>query len=99
MNTWKTWWGANKLTLFTFTCGLITLIGSQWLPITPRVILTAFGSITLGIALMLGTLCWKQDEALKQSAHDMQVMHEANKQLLITLIDQVEGEDHEQHTR
>lgn len=64
-----------------------------------RVILTAFGSITLGIALMLGTLCWKQDEALEQSAHDMQVMHEANKQLLITLIDQVEGEDHEQHTR
>ncbi len=41
----------------------------------------------------------KQDEALEQSAHDMQVMHEANKQLLITLIDQVEGEDHEQHTR
>ena len=99
MNTWKTWLEGNKLTLFTFTCGLITLIGSQWLDLTPRVILTAFGSITLGIALMLGTLCWKQDEALEQSAHDMQVMHEANKQLLITLIDQVEGEDHEQHTR
>ena len=95
----KTWWNGNKLTTFTFACGLITLIGSQWLPITPRVILTAFGSLTLGIALMLGTLCWKQDEALEQSAHDMQVMHEANKQLLITLIDQVEGENHEQHTR
>ena len=99
MNTWKTWWGANKLTLFTFTCGLITLIGSQWLDLTPRIILTATGSLMLGIALMLGTLCWLQEEALKQSAHDMQVMHEANKQLLITLIDQVEGENHEQHTR
>lgn len=93
MNTWKTWWEANKLTTVSLTCGLITLIGSQWLPITPRVILTAFGSITLGIALMLGTLCWKQDEALEQSAHAMQVMHEANKQLLITLIDHVENEE------
>ena len=99
MNTWKTWLEGNKLTLFSLVCGVIIIAGSQWLPITPRVILTAFGSITLGIALMLGTLCWKQDEALEQSAHDMQVMHEANKQLLITLIDQVEGEDHEQHTR
>ena len=89
----KTWLEGNKLTIFSLTCGAITLIGSQWLPITPRVILTAFGSLTLGIALMLGTLCWLQDEALEQSAHDMQVMHEANKQLLITLIDHVEGED------
>lgn len=95
----KTWLEGNKLTIFSLTCGAITLIGSQWLPITPRVILTAFGSLTLGIAIMLGTLCWLQDEALEQSAHDMQVMHEANKQLLITLIDHVEGEDHEQHTR
>ena len=89
----KTWLEGNKLTIFSLTCGAITLIGSQWLPITPRVILTAFGSLTLGIAIMLGTLCWLQDEALEQSAHDMQVMHEANKQLLITLIDHVEGED------
>lgn len=95
----KTWWNGNKLTTFTFACGLITLIGSQWLDLTPRIILTATGSLMLGIALMLGTLCWLQEEALKQSAHDMQVMHEANKQLLITLIDQVEGENHEQHTR
>lgn len=95
----KTWLEGNKLTIFSLTCGAITLIGSQWLPITPRVILTAFGSLTLGIALMLGTLCWLQDEALEQSAHDMQIMHEANKQLLITLIDHVEGEDHEQRTR
>lgn len=89
----KTWLEGNKLTIFSLTCGAITLVGSQWLPITPRVILTAFGSITLGIALMLGTLCWKQDEALEQSAHDMQVMHEANKQLLITLIDHIENEE------
>ena len=95
----KTWLEGNKLTIFSLTCGAITLIGSQWLPITPRVILTAFGSLTLGIAIMLGTLCWLQDEALEQAAHDMQVMHEANKQLLITLIDHVEGEDHEQRTR
>lgn len=95
----KTWWNGNKLTTFTFACGLITLIGSQWLDLTPRIILTATGSLMLGIALMLGTLCWLQDEALNQSAHDMQVMHEANKQLLITLIDHVEGENHEQHTR
>ena len=95
----KTWLEGNKLTIFSLTCGAITLIGSQWLPITPRVILTAFGSLTLGIAIMLGTLCWLQDEALEQSAHDMQVMHEANKQLLITLIDHVEGEDHEQRAR
>lgn len=95
----KTWLEGNKLTIFSLTCGAITLIGSQWLPITPRIILTAFGSLTLGIALMLGTLCWLQDEALEQAAHDMQIMHEANKQLLITLIDHVEGEDHEQHTR
>ena len=95
----KTWLEGNKLTILSLTCGAITLIGSQWLPITPRVILTAFGSLTLGIALMLGTLCWLQDEALEQAAHDMQVMHEANKQLLITLIDHVEGEDHEQRTR
>lgn len=95
----KTWLEGNKLTLFSIVCGVCTLMGSQWLPITPRVILTAFGSLTLGIALMLGTLCWLQDEALEQSAHDMQVMHEANKQLLITLIDHVEGEDHEQRTR
>jgi hypothetical protein len=95
----KTWLEGNKLTIFSLTCGAITLIGSQWLPITPRVILTAFGSLTLGIAIMLGTLCWLQDEALEQSAHDMQVMHEANKQLLITLIDHVAGEDHEQRTR
>ena len=91
MNTWKTWWKANKLTTFTLICGLLTLIGSQWLPITPRIILTATGSLMLGIALMLGTLCWLQDEALEQSAHDMQVMHEANKQLLITIIDNMEG--------
>lgn len=89
----KTWLEGNKLTIFSLTCGAITLIGSQWLPITPRVILTAFGSLTLGIALMLGTLCWLQDEALEQSAHDMQVMHEANKQLLITLIDNMEGDN------
>ena len=89
----KTWLEGNKLTIFSLTCGAITLIGSQWLPITPRVILTAFGSLTLGIAIMLGTLCWLQDEALEQAAHDMQIMHEANKQLLITLIDHVEGED------
>ena len=95
----KTWWNGNKLTTFTLICGLLTLIGSQWLDLTPRIILTATGSLMLGIALMLGTLCWLQEEALKQSAHDMQVMHEANKQLLITLIDHVEGEDHEQHTR
>lgn len=95
----KTWLEGNKLTIFSLTCGAITLIGSQWLPITPRVILTAFGSLTLGIAIMLGTLCWLQDEALEQSAHDMQIMHEANKQLLITLIDHVEEEDHEQRTR
>ena len=95
----KTWLEGNKLTIFSLTCGAITLIGSQWLQITPRVILTAFGSLTLGIAIMLGTLCWLQDEALEQAAHDMQVMHEANKQLLITLIDHVEGEDHEQRTR
>lgn len=95
----KTWLEGNKLTIFSLTCGAITLIGSQWLPITPRVILTAFGSLTLGIAIMLGTLCWLQDEALEQSAHDMQIMHEANKQLLIILIDHVEGEDHEQRTR
>lgn len=94
MNTWKTWWEANKLTTVSLTCGLLTLIFSQWLDLTPRVILTAFGSLTLGIALMLGTLCWMQDEALEQSAHDMQVMHEANKQLLITLIDHVEGDNH-----
>lgn len=93
MNTWKTWWKANKLTTFTLICGLLTLIGSQWLPITPRIILTATGSLMLGIALMLGTLCWLQDEALNQSAHDMQVMHEANKQLLITLIDHIENEE------
>ncbi len=90
----KTWLEGNKLTIFSLACGAITLVGSQWLPITPRVILTAFGSLTLGIALMLGTLCWMQDEALEQSAHDMQVMHEANKQLLITLIDHVEGDNH-----
>lgn len=90
----KTWLEGNKLTLFSLVCGVITIAGSQWLPITPRVILTAFGSLTLGIALMLGTLCWMQDEALEQSAHDMQVMHEANKQLLITLIDHVEGDNH-----
>lgn len=95
----KTWLEGNKLTVFSLTCGAITLVGSQWLSITPRVILTAFGSLTLGIALMLGTLCWLQDEALEQAAHDMQIMHEANKQLLITLIDHVEGEDHEQRTR
>lgn len=89
----KTWLEGNKLTIFSLTCGAITLIGSQWLPITPRVILTAFGSLTLGIALMLGTLCWLQDEALEQSAHDMQIMHEANKQLLITLIDNMEGDN------
>lgn len=89
----KTWLEGNKLTIFSLTCGAITLVGSQWLPITPRVILTAFGSLTLGIALMLGTLCWLQDEALEQSAHDMQVMHEANKQLLITLIDNMEGDN------
>ena len=89
----KTWLEGNKLTIFSLTCGAITLIGSQWLPITPRVILTAFGSLTLGIAIMLGTLCWLQDEALEQAAHDMQVMHEANKQLLITLIDNMEGDN------
>lgn len=89
----KTWWNGNKLTTFTFACGLITLIGSQWLDLTPRIILTATGSLMLGIALMLGTLCWLQDEALNQSAHDMQVMHEANKQLLITLIDHIENEE------
>lgn len=89
----KTWLEGNKLTIFSLTCGAITLIGSQWLPITPRVILTAFGSLTLGIAIMLGTLCWLQDEALEQSAHDMQIMHEANKQLLITLIDNMEGDN------
>lgn len=89
----KTWLEGNKLTIFSLTCGAITLVGSQWLPITPRVILTAFGSITLGIALMLGTLCWKQDEALEQSAHDMQIMHEANKQLLTILINHVENEE------
>lgn len=90
----KTWLEGNKLTLFSLACGVITIAGSQWLPITPRVILTAFGSLMLGIALMLGTLCWLQDKAMEQSAHDIQVMHEANKQLLITLIDHVEGEDH-----
>lgn len=89
----KTWWNGNKLTTFTLACGLITLIGSQWLDLTPRIILTATGSLMIGIALMLGTLCWLQDEALEQSAHDMQVMHEANKQLLITLIDHVENEE------
>lgn len=89
----KTWLEGNKLTLFSLACGVITIAGSQWLPITPRVILTAFGSITLGIALMLGTLCWLQDKALEQSAHDMQVMHEANKQLLTTLINHIENEE------
>lgn len=89
----KTWLEGNKLTIFSLACGAITLVGSQWLPITPRVILTAFGSLMLGIALMLGTLCWLQDKAMEQATHDMQVMHEANKQLLITLINHTENEE------
>lgn len=93
MNTWKTWWEDNKLTTVSLTCGLLTLIFSQWLDLTPRVILTAFGSLMLGIALMLGTLCWLQDKAMEQATHDMQVMHEANKQLLITLINHTENEE------
>lgn len=94
----KTWWEDNKLTTVSLTCGLLTLIGSQWLDLTPRIIFTASSSLLIGMGVMMGSLCWLQEEALKQSAHDMQIMHEANKQLLITLIDNME-EDHEQHTR
>lgn len=93
MNTWKTWWEGNKLTTVSLTCGLITLIGSQWLDPTPRIIFTASSSLLIGMGVMMGSLCWLQEEALKQSAHDMQVMHEANKQLLITLINHIENEE------
>lgn len=99
MNTWKTWWEDNKLTTVSLTCGLLTLIFSQWLDLTPRIIFTASSSLLIGMSVMMGSLCWLQDKAMEQSAHDMQVMHEANKQLLITLINHVEGEDHEQRTR
>lgn len=89
----KTWLEDNKLTTVSLTCGLITLIGSQWLDLTPRIIFTAFSSLLIGMGVMMGSLCWLQEEALKQSAHDMQVMHEANKQLLTTLINHIENEE------
>ena len=89
----KTWWEDNKLTTVSLTCGLLTLVFSQCLDLTPRIIFTASSSLLIGMGVMMGSLCWLQEEALKQSAHDMQVMHEANKQLLITLIDHVENEE------
>lgn len=58
-----------------------------------RIIFTASSSLLIGMGVMMGSLCWLQEEALKQSAHDMQVMHEANKQLLTTLINHVENEE------
>lgn len=73
----KTWLEDNKLTLFSLACGVITIAGSQWLPIMPRVILTACGGLMTGIALMLGTLCWLQDKAMEQAASDMQAMRDA----------------------